>query len=348
MSGSEPEIASPELAEEILSVNAIYPDPLALTLVQASLTETTFILAHPVTPITFVLAIPAAYPVAPPAINGTNSIGDRPKGEGTAAVEVLRETVTKVWREGEVCLFDLLEEAAPLLEPGDDSNHEEGSLAEANKEETHDDTQGLANESSAGQKYDEPMSTSTNTSLKRIIAGDQPLLNDTTFAHVLATAPVWSPSQLVTSKKSSFLAHASPITSKAHALQCISQLFATNKKLATATHNITAYRVRYFSSTPSGPSQMMIPQQDCDDDGETAAGGRVLHLMQMMEAWDVVVVVSRWYGGVKLGPDRFRIINSVVREALVSGVFAAGGKEKGDETGGSGKAKGEKGKKGKK
>lgn len=45
--------------------------------------------------------------------------------------------------------------------------------------------------------------------------------------------------------------------------------------------------------------------QDNDDDGETAAGGRMAHLLQLMDVWNVLVVVSRWYGGVKLGPDRW-------------------------------------------
>jgi putative IMPACT (imprinted ancient) family translation regulator len=30
-----------------------------------------------------------------------------------------------------------------------------------------------------------------------------------------------------------------------------------------------------------------------------------LHLMQLMDVWDVMVVVTRWYGGVHLGPDRY-------------------------------------------
>lgn len=45
--------------------------------------------------------------------------------------------------------------------------------------------------------------------------------------------------------------------------------------------------------------------QDNDDDGEAAAGGRIAHLMQVMEVVNVLVVVSRWHGGVKLGPDRW-------------------------------------------
>lgn len=47
-----------------------------------------------------------------------------------------------------------------------------------------------------------------------------------------------------------------------------------------------------------------MTMQDNDDDGEAAAGGRIAHLMQLMEVVNVLVVVSRWYGGVKLGPDR--------------------------------------------
>lgn len=73
--------------------------------------------------------------------------------------------------------------------------------------------------------------------------------------------------------------------------------------------------------------------QDNDDDGETAAGGRLAHLLQIMDVWNVCVVVSRWYGGVKLGPGRFRFINMAARDALVRGGFVPeehiGGKEKG-------------------
>ena len=78
--------------------------------------------------------------------------------------------------------------------------------------------------------------------------------------------------------------------------------------------------------------------QDYDDDGETAAGGRLLHVMQLMDVWNVVVVVTRWYGGIQLGPARFRLINDVGRDALVKGGFTkekeeASGAEKGKKKG---------------
>lgn len=51
-----------------------------------------------------------------------------------------------------------------------------------------------------------------------------------------------------------------------------------------------------------------------------------------------MVIVSRWYGGIHLGPDRFRLINQVAREALVMGGFV-------DEGGKGKEAKGKKGSK---
>ncbi|EKX43442.1 hypothetical protein GUITHDRAFT_140486 [Guillardia theta CCMP2712] len=46
------------------------------------------------------------------------------------------------------------------------------------------------------------------------------------------------------------------------------------------------------------------------------AGSRLLHLLDIVSALNVCVVVSRWYGGIQLGPDRFKHINNVARELL--------------------------------
>ena len=37
----------------------------------------------------------------------------------------------------------------------------------------------------------------------------------------------------------------------------------------------------------------------------------------MMDAWNLVVVVSRWFGGTLLGSDRFKHINTAGRSAIV-------------------------------
>jgi putative IMPACT (imprinted ancient) family translation regulator len=60
---------------------------------------------------------------------------------------------------------------------------------------------------------------------------------------------------------------------------------------------------------------------DCDDDGETAAGSRLAHLLEILELENVLIVVSRWYGGTLLGPDRFKLINQAARDALEKAGF---------------------------
>lgn len=112
-----------------------------------------------------------------------------------------------------------------------------------------------------------------------------------------------------TEKRSTFQAHLSPVTD-VDQIKTFMEALMRNRKIAAATHNIMAYRI-------------IIPEkgtilQDYDDDGENAAGSRLLHLLQIVDAINVVVVVSRWFGGILLGPDRFKHINNAARSLLVS------------------------------
>ncbi len=61
-------------------------------------------------------------------------------------------------------------------------------------------------------------------------------------------------------------------------------------------------------------------------DGETAAGSRLAHLLEVMGARDVLVVVSRWFGGVLLGADRFKHINNCARDLLEGAGLVVRGK----------------------
>lgn len=81
---------------------------------------------------------------------------------------------------------------------------------------------------------------------------------------------------------------------------------------------IRAYRVTRGDYVDSGEGlQEDWLRTDYDDDGESAAGARLAHLLALMKAADVVLVVSRWYGGVQLGADRFRHINAAGRDAML-------------------------------
>ena len=53
--------------------------------------------------------------------------------------------------------------------------------------------------------------------------------------------------------------------------------------------------------------------------GESGAGDRLERLLELSASCkgrDVVLVVYRWYGGVKLGSERWKCISDVSKEAL--------------------------------
>merc|ERR1712013_763247 len=126
-------------------------------------------------------------------------------------------------------------------------------------------------------------------------------------------------------RKSVFQGHAATVMSLAEVKVVMNKL-KSSSKIARATHNMLAYRIEGEKS-----SSLL---RDCDDDGEDAAGGRMLHLLQLLDAKNVVVVVSRWYGGIHLGPDRFKHINNAARQVLeLAGLISdKPGKKKGPLT----------------
>jgi putative IMPACT (imprinted ancient) family translation regulator len=53
-----------------------------------------------------------------------------------------------------------------------------------------------------------------------------------------------------------------------------------------------------------------------NDDGESGAGAVILKMLERAELVDHIVVVTRWYGGVHLGGDRFAHVVTSVRAYL--------------------------------
>lgn len=133
----------------------------------------------------------------------------------------------------------------------------------------------------------------------------QKVVQETLVVPLAVQVPEIIHGEIITDRKSTFQGHVATITSVDEVRLVMSALLE-NKKIENATHNIYAYRICV--------GQCMI--QDCEDDGETQAGGRLLHLLQIVDAKNVMVVVSRWYGGIHLGSDRFRHINNAARRVL--------------------------------
>ena len=75
------------------------------------------------------------------------------------------------------------------------------------------------------------------------------------------------------------------------------------KKYAKATHNTWAVVLS------DGGAQK-------GDDGESGAGAVILKMLERAGLVDHVVVVTRWYGGVHLGGDRFAHVVTCVRAYL--------------------------------
>jgi hypothetical protein len=270
--------------DEITSINSIYGDETLVLISQDPTTCTLRLPSHP--SIVLRLEFPSDYPDAPPSIIGTETVGDdAPKGAGRRIVDISREVLAKVYRPDEACIYDLLEDVGQVLNDYDEAQH----LQQDHSSDTEDSSQ----------------------------------VNTHSIQDDLGPEPPWAFSSTISEKKSVFIARAAQVTSVAQAKQYLHHLLNTDKKVAKASHNMTAWRIKGLNDAT---------YQDCDDDGETAAGGRMLHLMQLMDVWDVMVVVTRWYGGVHLGPDRFRLINIAARDALVQGGFAVdgdgGGKKK--------------------
>ena len=110
----------------------------------------------------------------------------------------------------------------------------------------------------------------------------------------------------LTERRSVFQAHCCACDS-AEEVRAFVDLLLSNRRLASATHNVLAYRIELREG---------VWAADCDDDGENAAGGRLLHLLGALRARNVAVVVSRWFGGIHLHGDRFKLFNQVARALL--------------------------------
>jgi len=124
----------------------------------------------------------------------------------------------------------------------------------------------------------------------------------------------WTVSSSITSKKSTFVARSITVKSLSEARLALQKLMASNGELRDASHNITAWRV-------SGNHGII---EDSNDDGEAGGGRHILGLMQADNVVNVLLVVTRWYGGIMLGTDRWRIMSQVSRDALSQRLRVAG------------------------
>ncbi|WP_125704029.1 YigZ family protein [Lacticaseibacillus daqingensis] len=106
-------------------------------------------------------------------------------------------------------------------------------------------------------------------------------------------------------KKSRFICHLARVKTEAEAQAFITQVKKTHYK---ATHNVPAYLLGDHDEI-----------QRANDDGEPSgtAGVPMLQVLQQMQLHDVVAVVTRYFGGIKLGAGGLiRAYANSVQEAV--------------------------------
>ncbi|MBE1284230.1 MAG: YigZ family protein [Rhodobacteraceae bacterium] len=106
---------------------------------------------------------------------------------------------------------------------------------------------------------------------------------------------------ILTDRGSKYAVTGARVTSRAEIDAVLAQL-KQDRAYAKATHNTWA------AVLPTGALKA--------DDGESGAGMVILRMLERAGMQDHLVIVTRWYGGKKLGGDRFRRVQDSVRAYL--------------------------------
>ncbi|HBE73370.1 MAG TPA: hypothetical protein DDW31_04680 [candidate division Zixibacteria bacterium] len=110
---------------------------------------------------------------------------------------------------------------------------------------------------------------------------------------------------------SRYAAASFPVGSEAEFEQGMKELLRP-KRFRDADHHIAAYRIMNSDGSLS----------EYKNDGyrspskETGAGVMVLEIMRQKNVMNRCVVVTRWYGGVHLGADRFKHVREAAKAVL--------------------------------
>ena len=116
-----------------------------------------------------------------------------------------------------------------------------------------------------------------------------------------SVCPVIVSGPTIEDRKCVFQGHAAVVTSQDEVTSVIQKLME-NGKIARAAHNMYAYRIRPGTWGSYCRTVRMME--------------RMLHLLQVLDVKNVLVLVTKWYGGILLGLDRFKHINNASRQVL--------------------------------
>ena len=106
---------------------------------------------------------------------------------------------------------------------------------------------------------------------------------------------------VLTDRGSRYAVSGAPVSDRAE-IDAVLATLKSDRAYAKATHNTWA------AILPTGGLKA--------DDGEGGAGMVILNMLTRQGLEGHLIVVTRWYGGTKLGGDRFRRVQDCVRAYL--------------------------------
>lgn len=233
-----------ELHDEVSAIDAIYPDSTSEVAPQV---YTLKIPQHDDLEIqmSFLENYPDEMPTVIQVLNNNTR-----KYTDTSYLEAqVKETLLRIFHKGEVCIFELFTELEDLLEKY------------------------LSRDNDIQKDMDE-LKVSRNTTKTKELANSKttticPSVQANSKTVVIDPLKGWIQSDPIIDRGSTFIGYARRVDSVEEAVEYL-ELLVTDKKIAKSAHNISSWRIKKENG---------IQYQDCDDDGETAAGGRVLHLL---------------------------------------------------------------------
>lgn len=230
---------SNDLRDEIEAIDAIYPNSVE------KLDDLVYNIGVSDRPdLRLHIRFPKSYPEEIPSITRVILLDPLQYPDPAYLQNHFCELLKRVFNSGLVCLFDLQIEIADFLDQYDASH--------------------VPIKTEKDEELLDPI-VEAPPPVERII-DTKP---DTRIDNSADILKGWTQSDPLSDRGSTFVAFTRPVHSVEQAQEYL-DILVSDRKIARSSHNMTAWRIRLENG---------VQFQDYDDDGETAAGSRLLHLL---------------------------------------------------------------------
>lgn len=234
---------SQELIEELDAIQAIYPESLK------ELTPDIYNITIPEHDDVIVqMSFPHNYPNESPNIIQVVTKDAIKFPDNSYVEEKMKEILESTFHSEEVVIFEFIGEVTLFLENFEEEHREQIEQARAKAQQKQVEREVARQQASR---------ETTPYTIENKTLQDVDVLKG------------WIQSDPIHDRGSTFVAFAKSVNTVEEAEEAL-ELLVTDRKVARSNHNMNAWRIK---------GENGVSFQDCDDDGETAAGLRMLHLM---------------------------------------------------------------------